>query len=287
MTALRKFILTACISLLTATTAIGVAAAGPHHQRSVKPTAAKAVTKGKAKYVSAGIRRAQPSTALRREIANPGLNCVQFVKAVSDIALTGDAWMWWHRAEGLYDRGSEPRKEAILVFKQSGKMTRGHVAQVTDIIDARNIRIDHSNWAPRGGLKGRVDRDVIVQDISETNDWSLVRVWYDKADQFGRPYPTFGFVYSPEASIQSASAENNDALLHRASFGMPDARAGAVTPAAAHGGQTPPASAEYPDPQHEETAAGASKVRSADAYSTVHPMGIGTQKGTQRRHATR
>jgi surface antigen len=282
MTALRKFILTACISLFAVTTAIGVAAAGPHH-RSVKPTASKAVANGKAKFISPGIRHAPRSAAAKRENANPGLNCVQFVKAVSDIALTGDAWMWWHRAEGVYGRGSEPRKDAILVFKQSGKMTRGHVAQVTAVIDSRNIRIDHSNWAPRSGLKGRVDRDVIVQDISDTNNWSLVRVWYDKVDQFGRPYPTFGFVYSPEAPIQSASAENNDVLLHRASFGIPDSRAGAVT----SGVQALPASAMYPDPQHEESAAGSSKARSADAYSSIHSMGVGTQKGTQRRHPTR
>lgn len=245
------------------------------------------MTNGKAKFVSAGIRRAQGSAAIKREIANPGLNCVQFVKAVSDIALTGDAWMWWHRAEGLYGRGSEPRKEAILVFKQSGKMTRGHVAQVTDIIDARNIRIDHSNWAPRGGLKGRVDRDVIVQDISATNDWSLVRVWYDKADQFGRPYPTFGFVYSPAAPIQSASAENNDVLLHRASFGMPDALVGAAAAAAARGVPALQPNPLHPDLRHEETAAGTVKAVSAGAYSTAHPVGVGTQNGTRKRQSIR
>jgi surface antigen len=225
---MRKLILTACVSFLAVSTAIGMAAAAPY-QKSVKPASSKIIAKGKVKQAYSGARNARVPVVAKPEAKTSGLNCVQFVKAVSDIQLSGDAWMWWHRAEGVYERGSEPRKDAILVFRQSGKMTRGHVAQVTEIIDSRSIRIDHSNWAPRGGLKGRVSRDVVVRDISEANDWSLVRVWYDKVEQFGRPYPIYGFVYSPAPAIQSASAGEHEAQFHQATFRTPDAQTDMVT----------------------------------------------------------
>lgn len=261
MTALRKIFITACVSILAVTTAIGMAEAKPHH-RSTKPVMAKSATKAgakaKARFVTARGKHARKSAVAKREAPNPGLNCVQFVKAVSDVELTGDAWMWWHRAEGVYERGAEPRKDAILVFKQSGKMTRGHVAQVTDIIDERNIRIDHSNWAPRGGLKGQVARDVVVQDISVANDWTLVRVWYDKVEQFGRPYPTYGFVYSPSIRVQSASiGSGGEALLHRASYGMPDA--GTVMMTAPRGLPVLRAGSPLPDQRRDESLSGPQK----------------------------
>lgn len=289
MTALRKLILTACISLFAATTAIGMAEAKPHH-RAVKPTASKATTKASAKakgrFVATRAKHHSrtPATATR-EAANPGLNCVQFVKAVSDVELTGDAWMWWHRAEGVYDRGSEPRKDAILVFKQSGKMSRGHVAQVTDILDPRNIRIDHSNWAPRGGLKGRVDRDVVVQDISVANDWSLVRVWYDKVEQFGRPYPTYGFVYSPATPVQAASNGTGGGLLHRASFSIPDS--GAVTEAAPRGIPMLRVGPVHPDVRRDEAVGGMQKSAIWQTTSPAYPFAIETPADGQKRQSNR
>lgn len=123
--------------------------------------------------------------------------CVPFARLNSDITLRGDAWRWWNAADGLYARGSTPQAGSVLVFKQSGKMKRGHVAVVTNIIDERKILIDHANWA-RGRAKGQVSTHVAVIDVSEENDWSQVRVWYDQVKDFGsKSYPVYGFIYSP------------------------------------------------------------------------------------------
>jgi surface antigen len=152
-----------------------------------------------------------------------GINCVQFIKSVSDVELAGNAWKWWEAAAADYQRGHQPRPGAIMVFKQSGRMVHGHVAMVSEVLDPRSIRIDHANWAPRGPSKGKVDRGVVVQDISDRNDWSLVRVWYEPADQFGRPYPVFGFIYSPRGG--EAPAEPSPAVPSQyRGFGHPDAR---------------------------------------------------------------
>ena len=145
---------------------------------------------------------AQKSSSKAQKTArNPGINCVQYVRSVSDVELSGDGWMWWDRAGDRYERGSAPQPGAVMVFKRTKSMVHGHVAIVSELVDERTIRINHANWAPRGGLRGRVDTDVTVQDISDNNDWSLVRVWYDKADNFGRPYPISGFVYSPSGGV--------------------------------------------------------------------------------------
>ena len=123
------------------------------------------------------------------------INCVQFVKSVADISLSGNAWQWWHRAEDSYARGPTPIKGSVMVFQRSGRMVHGHIAVVSAVLDARTIRVDHANWAPRGPRKGLIDLSVMVQDISNQGDWSLVRVWFDPADNFGRPYPVYGFIY--------------------------------------------------------------------------------------------
>jgi hypothetical protein len=128
-----------------------------------------------------------------------GINCVQFVKQVTDFGLSGNGWQWWDRAEGVYERGMRPELGSVMVFKRSGRMVNGHIAIVSQLVDERTIRIDHANWAPRGPRKGKIDQAVQVQDISEANDWSLVRMWYEPADAFGRPYPVYGFVHPKNA----------------------------------------------------------------------------------------
>ena len=91
--------------------------------------------------------------------------CVPFARLNSDITLRGDAWRWWKAAEGLYERGPLPQVGSVMVFKQHGKMKRGHVA---------------------------------VIDVSDENDWSQVRVWYDPVKDLGsKSYPIYGFIYSP------------------------------------------------------------------------------------------
>ena len=134
--------------------------------------------------------------AKQQQIAKQArINCVQFVKSVADVDLSGNAWQWWHRAEGSYVRGRTPIKGSVMVFQRSGRMVHGHIAVVSAVVDDRTIRVDHANWAPRGPRKGLIDMSVMVLDISKEGDWSMVRVWYDPADNFGRPYPVYGFVY--------------------------------------------------------------------------------------------
>lgn len=142
--------------------------------------------------------QASPSKKAHVEKTQPQKwQCVPYARLNSDISLRGDAWRWWQAAQGLYDRGQIPQAGSVLVFKQSGKMKRGHVAVVTNVIDDRKILIDHANWA-RGRAKGRVSTHVAVVDVSEHNDWSQVKVWYDQIKDFGdKSYPVYGFIYSP------------------------------------------------------------------------------------------
>lgn len=127
-------------------------------------------------------------------------NCVQYVQANSTIKLSGDAWKWWTRAHGRYSTGAAPRSGSVLVFKQTNKMRNGHLALVARVLDSRTIAVDHANWAPRNGVKGRVARGVLVEDTSARNDWSEVRVWNEAAGSFGYPYKTYGFIHDGASS---------------------------------------------------------------------------------------
>lgn len=121
------------------------------------------------------------------------LNCVQYVRQATDFDLRGNAWTWWKHAQGRYRTSQRPQKGAVLVFKRTRKMPYGHVAVVADVIDRRTIRIDHANWAPPGGRKGRVSSE-LVKDISKANDWTMVRVEWRPTGSFGRANPTNGFI---------------------------------------------------------------------------------------------
>lgn len=122
-------------------------------------------------------------------------NCVEFLQKVTSFKLRGDAWQWWHAALGHYERGREPETKAVLVFDRTAKMIHGHVAVVSKLIDSRTIEIDHANWAIGRIGKGKVTRNVRVQDVSEKNDWTKVRVWNDVANNYGRTYKALGFIY--------------------------------------------------------------------------------------------
>ena len=85
----------------------------------------------------------------------------------------------------------------MLAFAGQGRMTRGHVAVVSRVLDARTIHIDHANWGGPGIRSGSIMRGVEVQDVSDRNDWSAVRVQvgYDSS-AFGRVNTTQGFIYN-------------------------------------------------------------------------------------------
>lgn len=127
------------------------------------------------------------------------IECVPYARQISGVQISGDAWTWWGqaRSEG-YGTGVRPRTGAVMVFKRANGMRRGHVAVVRNVINSREVVVDHANWATRrSGRKGMVDRGVSVIDVSPRNDWSMVRVWYPVVDDYGTSvYPLFGFIYN-------------------------------------------------------------------------------------------
>ena len=122
------------------------------------------------------------------------LNCVQYVKQVSSFDISGNAWMWWNNAKGQYNIGHRPARNSVLVFQRTKAMSAGHVAVVREVVNRRTILIEHANWAPRNGMKGRVSTE-LVEDISPNNDWTSVRVMHKPSMSFGKPYATNGFIH--------------------------------------------------------------------------------------------
>lgn len=126
--------------------------------------------------------------------ADPYWQCVTFARMFSGIQIFGDAWTWWKQAAtGSYATGFTPEAGAVLVFQPYGKMTRGHVAVVSQVLTDRIVQVTHANW---GGSRGKVEENVTIVDVSEKGDWSKVKVWYDPTGDLGSTiYPTYGFIY--------------------------------------------------------------------------------------------
>lgn len=127
---------------------------------------------------------------------NEGLQCVPYARALTGVEIRGDAHTWWDQAEGRYDRGSKPKVGAVMAFRPHGNMRLGHVAAVRKIIDKRTLLISHANWSTIDGVRGHIEDDVRVVDVSEANDWSRVRVWYTPNKALGTTeWPLHGFIY--------------------------------------------------------------------------------------------
>ncbi|MFC0388236.1 CHAP domain-containing protein [Muricoccus vinaceus] len=154
-----------------------------------------------------GSTRGGPHAAGQGYEAGDGyLSCVPYARARSGLDLRGDGWQWWEAAAGRYARGPQPRAGAVLVFQRTARLRDGHVAVVSRVLGAREIRVDHANWAS-GGLRGRVARDQPVIDVSPRNDWSEVRVWYPPAAVVGNTvFPAYGFIL-PERRWAGLGAE--------------------------------------------------------------------------------
>jgi surface antigen len=126
------------------------------------------------------------------------LSCVPYARSRSGLPLRGDAWQWWEAAAGNFQRDRRPRPGSVLVLMRNSRLPQGHVAVVARVVSAREILVDHANWAS-GRAKGQVARAQPVQDISPGNDWSLVRVWYSPVNDFGASnYPAFGFIHATQ-----------------------------------------------------------------------------------------
>jgi surface antigen len=139
----------------------------------------------------------------------PYLQCVPYARQVTGIQIRGDAWTWWDQADGRYARGFWPKVGAVMALKPHGNSHLGHVAAVSRIIDSRTILIRHSNWSPINGRRGQIEDNVRVIDVSDTNDWSAVRVWYAPIQALGGSvWPVQGFIYSGKPPrISAATAQ--------------------------------------------------------------------------------
>ena len=119
------------------------------------------------------------------------MECVPYARARSGLALFGDAGTWWDKAEGRYVKSQSPHLGSVIVLTGYAGPGRGHVAVVSAVTSAREIRLDHANWLGDGAIY--IDDPVV--DVSEENDWSEVRVWNPRTDAWGRKtYLVQGFI---------------------------------------------------------------------------------------------
>ena len=103
---------------------------------------------------------------------------------------------------GRYARSSDPRVGSVLVFRRQDRLASGHVSVVSRVVADRRIEVIQANWAP-----GELDVDQLVVDVSEANDWSLVRVWWPPVDQLGaHEYEAYGFIRAPGAATHEELA---------------------------------------------------------------------------------
>lgn len=127
------------------------------------------------------------------------LQCVPYARQLSGIQIYGDAHTWWRQARFAYQRGNMPQVGGVLSLKSHGKMQLGHVAVVSEIIDDRNILLNHANWSPINGRRGQIERNVAAVDVSERGDWSRIKIWYAPIGGLGKTaYPVNGFIYPNE-----------------------------------------------------------------------------------------
>jgi surface antigen len=158
--------------------------------------------------------------------------CVPFARLISGIQIFGDARTWWDQASGKYEKGFTPKAGAVLCFKPTGRMTRGHVAVVSQVLTERVVQITHANWSRIGGSRGQVEKDVTVIDVSSQGDWSQVKVWYESAGDLGTTtYPTYGFIYQDREAVQMAASDSKVAYAQNAAISVAQSAATQVASA--------------------------------------------------------
>jgi surface antigen len=138
----------------------------------------------------------------RIDASGPRQQCVPYARNRSGIGIWGDAWTWWARAAGRFERSHQPETGAVMVMIGYGGDDHGHVAVVRRVLNDREIVVDHANWLNHG----EVSLDNPVMDVSDDNDWSEVRVWYTPGHHYGgRVYRVAGFVLrsGPEERVAS------------------------------------------------------------------------------------
>ena len=137
--------------------------------------------------------------------------CVPFARQASGIQIYGDAWTWWSQADGRYDRGHAPRVGSVIVFAKTGRLPLGHVAVVSRVVEKRVLMLTHANWSRLNGERGHAEQDVTLYDVSPSNDWSEVKVWFrDSNGLGGTVYKVHGFIYAPGRPHEHLTAQNPD-----------------------------------------------------------------------------
>jgi surface antigen len=118
------------------------------------------------------------------------MTCVPYARQVSGLSLSGDAWQWWGAAQSRYAEDDRPAPGAILVFRRTGRLSSGHLAVVTSVVSRRQVLVTQANWLPY-----RITSEQPVLDVSSSNDWSAVQVWWPPSHNWGvTVYPTYGFI---------------------------------------------------------------------------------------------
>jgi len=130
--------------------------------------------------------------------------CVPYARDYSGIQIYGDAWTWWSKANGRYDRGNAPRRGSVLTLKKTDRLSAGHVAVVASILDSRRILVDHANWGDNADTRSKIHVRQPVIDVSPKNDWTALR-FMNTQGTFGAVYPAHGFIYS-DTEIRTADS---------------------------------------------------------------------------------
>ena len=137
---------------------------------------------------------------------NAPLQCAPYAREHSQVALYGDAYTWWDQAAGRFARDASPKPGAVMVLTNYAGPSRAHVAVVREIVDGREIRIDHANWLGDGAITVNDP----VRDVSSDNDWSQVRVYNAKTEAWGsRIYTVQGFIGPDGADPQTLHLAQN------------------------------------------------------------------------------
>lgn len=141
------------------------------------------------------------------------LECAPFARALSGVNLKGAAADWWEEAAGRYTRTATPVVGSVLAFRRTSRLPDGHAAVVTRLVSDRKILVTQANW-----VHHRVTEDMPVIDVSATNDWSEVRVWWPPSGQMGSGhYPTWGFISPDQPISRDRLADSLPAAIRTAS----------------------------------------------------------------------
>ena len=139
------------------------------------------------------------------------LECVPYARAHSSVNIRGDAYTWWEKAAGVYQRGNTPSEGSVMVMVGYAGRHRAHVAVVRHVITPREIRIDHANWLNDGAIY--VNDPVL--DVSPDNDWSQVKVWNIRSASWGtKVYAVRGFI-GPGAPDSTPMASADDPIARQ------------------------------------------------------------------------